>query len=664
MKNYQDLLEYLKQLPKQGEKPDPGAEAFKKFAKSADDELGKFKTATENTADLTDAAKSMANAMKALQAKIPAVGKVVTEFSNVIKASTATTFDYNVGLDKVLGYQKAFQSTIAKSVKSFTTLEVLNRSVAKSFNLSVGPAGKLAHRIRGIGQDFQKLSMEFGDETLFALASSLEGVAGGALSTSKAFDNKLTKSMMQGQGYMQQFLGVSEAAAQGIELFSTQFGKAAGGSLKSVEMFSLAAKEMADASGGYLDKERLKTEILEDIGNLSADVQLQYGRYPKSLAQATVKMRLLGMEMGKLQTAADAMLNIESSIGDELEYQLLSGRRLTTESGKSLTNEYRMASLKGDANKQAQLMTRFLETQGDVLENNLLARKKAASLMGVDEADIAKSLQKMKLIKNLGMERLLSLNNGDIAKSVKQMQEAGQMVDQKKINELMKLSDKRTTEDIANEHLEAIRSNTAFNVGDKIAKESGGISGNLEENRKNALNYVESAKPLMTMLSNTDFIKGVGAMGKVVTGLDGIVEPLGSLTKGIPLLDTAVKKVTETFNEISKTSIFDKTIHDGTSSAPLLEESSKKATGGPVKANKPYLVGEIGPELFVPQNSGRIVPNHQMAKTEPTTSNTSNNTINYAAMANAIATALANAKITAVATVKYDDLYKNRNFNA
>ena len=51
MKNYQDLLEYLKQLPKQGENPDPGAEAFKKFAKSADDELGKFKTATENTAD-------------------------------------------------------------------------------------------------------------------------------------------------------------------------------------------------------------------------------------------------------------------------------------------------------------------------------------------------------------------------------------------------------------------------------------------------------------------------------------------------------------------------------------------------------------------------------------------------------------------------------------
>lgn len=34
-----------------------------------------------------------------------------------------------------------------------------------------------------------------------------------------------------------------------------------------------------------------------------------------------------------------------------------------------------------------------------------------------------------------------------------------------------------------------------------------------------------------------------------------------------------------------------------------------KASGGPVTANTPYMVGEKGPELFVPAQSGRIVPN-------------------------------------------------------
>ncbi|MCF7788395.1 MAG: hypothetical protein K9N47_19905 [Prosthecobacter sp.] len=35
-----------------------------------------------------------------------------------------------------------------------------------------------------------------------------------------------------------------------------------------------------------------------------------------------------------------------------------------------------------------------------------------------------------------------------------------------------------------------------------------------------------------------------------------------------------------------------------------------KAKGGPVKAGKPYLVGEKGPEIIVPKQSGTVVPNH------------------------------------------------------
>jgi len=37
-----------------------------------------------------------------------------------------------------------------------------------------------------------------------------------------------------------------------------------------------------------------------------------------------------------------------------------------------------------------------------------------------------------------------------------------------------------------------------------------------------------------------------------------------------------------------------------------------QAAGGPVTANRPYMVGERGPELFVPNRNGGIVPNHQM----------------------------------------------------
>lgn len=40
---------------------------------------------------------------------------------------------------------------------------------------------------------------------------------------------------------------------------------------------------------------------------------------------------------------------------------------------------------------------------------------------------------------------------------------------------------------------------------------------------------------------------------------------------------------------------------------------STRATGGPVESSNAYLVGEKGPELFIPRSSGTIIPNNQLA---------------------------------------------------
>jgi phage host-nuclease inhibitor protein Gam len=47
---------------------------------------------------------------------------------------------------------------------------------------------------------------------------------------------------------------------------------------------------------------------------------------------------------------------------------------------------------------------------------------------------------------------------------------------------------------------------------------------------------------------------------------------------------------------------------------PIGQPIGGRATGGPVAANTPYIVGEIGPELFVPQESGHILSNANMKK--------------------------------------------------
>ncbi|MEM7568156.1 MAG: tail tape measure protein [Pseudomonadota bacterium] len=43
----------------------------------------------------------------------------------------------------------------------------------------------------------------------------------------------------------------------------------------------------------------------------------------------------------------------------------------------------------------------------------------------------------------------------------------------------------------------------------------------------------------------------------------------------------------------------------------VLTSFAPRAQGGPVSAGRPYLIGESGPELFVPQMPGQIVPQSQ-----------------------------------------------------
>jgi len=53
----------------------------------------------------------------------------------------------------------------------------------------------------------------------------------------------------------------------------------------------------------------------------------------------------------------------------------------------------------------------------------------------------------------------------------------------------------------------------------------------------------------------------------------------------------------------------------------------RRAAGGPVSGNTPYLVGEKGPELFMPNGSGTIIPNSQTSQMGGVT-NVTNNYIN------------------------------------
>ena len=51
----------------------------------------------------------------------------------------------------------------------------------------------------------------------------------------------------------------------------------------------------------------------------------------------------------------------------------------------------------------------------------------------------------------------------------------------------------------------------------------------------------------------------------------------------------------------------------GSSTGNYLRGVPRKAIGGSVANNRPYMVGEQGPELFIPGGSGTIIPNRNLS---------------------------------------------------
>jgi len=266
---------------------------------------------------------------------------------------------------------------------------------------------------------------------------------------------------------------------------------------------------------------------------------MRYSRIPGSLELAVLKSRALGMNMEKLNNAGENLLNIESSIGQEMEYQLLSGRRLTTEDGKSLTNAYRMATLEGNANKQAELMNRLVTDQGDVLQKNLYARKKAAELMGTDEATIARAIQKQKILTKLGATNLMALSADKMQPEIEKLRKryAGNENAQKQIDELLAATDTRTTAERSKDYLESIDSKIMAGAGVNVGAVSTKVTGGTKQ-------FGET----MQMFSGQQFQQVIGKVSTLGETFKSLETPITRLIAKIPIfgerLSSAIGSVT------------------------------------------------------------------------------------------------------------------------
>jgi len=333
---------------------------------------------------------------------IASLTSAVTELFN----STSLTV---AGLQKQVAQQRELNNSYIEIAKSTLFLELRNKELNKSFGIGSISAAKFSSKLQNIAEDLKITGIQ-AQQYAISIKKMLP-----TLDQMAARDEGRYKGLIRVQQIMTTNLGLSEKEAEENAYFATQRGKDANQSIASQHALSNAIEETTGLQGSF-------KLISQGIAETSADVQLQYGKMPGNLELAILKAKSLGFTMATLKSTADNLLNIESSIGQELEYQLLSGRRLVDTKGKSLTNSYREAALQGDANKQADTLNTILEQEGETLANNLFARQQMSQLLGMDEAALARALQKKSILEKIGGGELFELTGNVLLEAASGLQ--------------------------------------------------------------------------------------------------------------------------------------------------------------------------------------------------------------------------------------------------
>jgi hypothetical protein len=495
-------------------------------------------------------------AMKlALQSDVNAIEQSIDKLANVILSDfskvASTLANESLAIQMGIGkLAKVFEDTAGaatKLIEQATYLEQRNKELNKSFRINSAEAATL-----GESYDALAVSLGTGGAQIRKTGMRIEKDLLPGMGKIIAQNSKFGKGILMSNTLLEEHLGVTGEAALNYELYAAGMDKSSMGMIGATNELADRLEKTTGMTGQF-------SSILQDVAMLGADIQMQYKKMPGQLELAVVKAKVLGVTFKQLDATAKGFLNIEESVNNELEYQLISGKRLIDQNGQSIAQKFQEAKLAGNPLKMAEAMNDVYESQQDILEgNNFYAKEQLAKTLGMTEEALMKSYQMQKLYKKTGMDtasvdKLLAMSPEDFAKSYEQMTD-----DQKAtFDQIKKEQSQKTTDQLAADFYNAALTNgIRIAVGTAPGSQAAAIKESQSailgaDKTGGAGTFVGASADIASMGMKGSLASIVGA-SQLMGGASTVVTTnLKGLGDQIPIFGTALTTATEKLKAFS-----------------------------------------------------------------------------------------------------------------
>tara|TARA_B110000208_G_scaffold73636_1_gene94818 strand:- start:15872 stop:18229 length:2358 start_codon:yes stop_codon:yes gene_type:complete len=280
-------------------------------------------------------------------------------------------------------------------------------SIAKSMSLSASEAKAQYETVKDIKND---------SDDIFVSTKNLvkaQGDLGKAFGVTRGF----TAQQLEDQVSLVDKMGVQEETAGRLQALAMTSGTTANQALDSVIAETQALKLK---TGIQLDQKGVLDEVAKTDGRLAAN----YKNNPGMIAKAVLQTRKLGLSLAQAAKMASNMLDFESSIGKEMEAEVLLGRDLNFDKARAL-------ALSGDAAGAAAEIRKQTGSLADFQKLNVIQQEALATAAGMTSDELANSLLTEENMSKLGANTRKEIQERvKLLKSQGKVEEANRLLSQ------------------------------------------------------------------------------------------------------------------------------------------------------------------------------------------------------------------------------------------
>jgi hypothetical protein len=330
---------------------------------------------------------------KEMMGRIPYLNKALPEMTKASQAfrDTWTAGDKGiVGGIKAAGAgakvlvnglgQAALGAVLGAAVDEFTKLN--ERSVSMQRNLGVSRLEALKMNDNMIKASQASGKLYFNSERFQEAQEDINKTLGS--------NGAISADMAENYAALHHQMGLSTEEATQFSLASMNMGK-------NAKDYTATITVQTKLLNGQKKLQIDNREILKGVAGTSTRVQLSFKASGQNLAQAVYQAKALGMNMQQVEKTADSLLDFESSIGNELEAELLSGKEYNLEKARAaaLTND--MVGLTSELAKQGITAAAFGKM-------NRIEQESTAKMLGMSADELGNSLTLQEQLKTVAKE--------------------------------------------------------------------------------------------------------------------------------------------------------------------------------------------------------------------------------------------------------------------